>query len=171
MATATETQKPPANASNAELVRWAFQKINEHDIEPLRQFWTPKTYERFPDREVTGADEIISYFHDVFAAVSDFNLEVKNITEHDEDVYVQWHLSGRHTGPFVGIEGTGRDLSVDGMDHFVIRDGGVISNFVVFDRMQLAQQMGVIPPDDSRADRAMKAAFNAKTKIASKLGR
>ena len=57
------------------------------------------------------------------------------------------------------------------MDHFVIRDGGVISNFVIFDRMQIAQQMGVMPPDDSRADRAMKAAFNAKTKVASKLRR
>jgi len=165
------TAEAPVGVSNSELVRWAFGKISEHDIEPLREFWTPETDERFPDRAVTGADEIISYFHEVFAAVSDFNLEIKSIAEENDDVYVQWHLTGRHTGTFIGIDATGKDLAIDGMDHFVIRDRRVISNFVVFDRMQFAQQLGVLPPDDSRQDRAMKALFNAKTKLASKLRR
>ena len=165
------TAEAPVGVTNAELVRWAFGKINEHDIEPLREFWTPETDERFPDRAVTGADEIISYFNEVFAAISDFNLEIKAIAEDGDNVFVRWHLTGRHTGTFTGIEGTGREVSIDGMDHFVIRDRGVISNFVIFDRMQFAQQLGVLPPDDSRPDRAMKAAFNAKTKIASKLRR
>ena len=57
------------------------------------------------------------------------------------------------------------------MDNFVVRDGKLRSNFVIFDRMQFAQQLGVMPPDDSRQDRAMKALFNTKTKIAKRLGR
>ena len=172
MATATEAQSsPPTDASNGELVRWAFQKINEGNVEPLRQFWTPETHERFPDRTATGSDEIVVYFDEVFAAISDFNLEIQALVEQGDDVFVRWHLTGRHTGTFAGFDGTGRDLSVDGVDHFVIRGGRVISNFVIFDRMQFGQQMGALPPDDSRADRAMKAAFNARTKIASKLRR
>ena len=49
------------------------------------------------------------------------------------------------------------------MDHFVIRHGTIATNFVVFDQMQFARQIGMLPPDGSPADRAMKAAFNGKT--------
>jgi steroid delta-isomerase-like uncharacterized protein len=172
MATATDTQgKPPAGASNGDLVRWAFGKINEHDIEPLKEFWTPETSERFPDKTATGSEEIAAYFEEVFAAITDFRLEIQALAEDGEDVFVRWHMTGRHTGPFTGIEGTGKEVSIDGIDHFVIRDDKVISNFVVFDRVQFGQQLGMMPPDDSRGDKAMKAMFNAKTKVAAKLSR
>jgi predicted ester cyclase len=165
------TAEAPVGVSNGELVRWGFSKINEKDVEPLRDFWTLETHERFPDRTLTGSDEIVPYFEEIFAAISGFHIEIKALVEQGDDVFVRWQLTGRHTGPFGGIAGTGREVAVDGVDHFVIRDGRVISNFVIFDRMQTAQQMGLMPPDDSRQDRAMKAAFNAKTKIAAKLRR
>ena len=165
------TAEAPVDVSNAELVRWAFGKINEHDVEPLREFWTPETYERFPDRTATGADAIVAYFNEVFAAISDFNLEIQAIAEEGKNVFVRWHLTGRHTGTFTGIEGTGREVAIDGIDHFVVRDRRVISNFVVFDRVQFGQQLGMLPPDDSRGDKAMKALFNTRTKVASKLRR
>jgi hypothetical protein len=47
----------------------------------------------------------------------------------------------------------------------------VVSNFVVFDQFQYARQLGLMPPDGSRADRAMKAAFNAQTTVRQRLGR
>jgi hypothetical protein len=172
MATATETQNtPPTGASNGDLVRWAFDRINEGNVEPLRRFWTPETNERFPDKTVIGSDEIVAYFTEVFAAVSGFNLEIQALVENGDDVFVRWRMTGRHTGPFAGVDGTDKDIDIDGVDHFVIRDGGVISNFVIFDRIQFAQQIGLLPPDESPQDRAMKGAFNLKTRIASKLRR
>jgi hypothetical protein len=53
----------------------------------------------------------------------------------------------------------------------VIRDGKIVSNFVVFDQMQYARQLGMMPPEGSPGDRAVKAAFNAKTKLAQRLKR
>jgi steroid delta-isomerase-like uncharacterized protein len=158
---------PPASASNAELVRWAFEEcLNAHDTTPLRQFWTDDTVERFPDRTVRGADEIAAYFDEVFAALPDFHMDVRAIAEQGEHVFVQWHLTGTHTGaPFAGTEATGKPISLDGMDHFVLRDGRVASNFVVFDQMEFARQLGLMPPDGSPGDRAVKAAFNAKTRL------
>ena len=47
-----------------------------------------------------------------------------------------------------------------------VRDGKMASNFVVFDQMEVGRQLGLLPPDGSPPDRALKAAFNAKTKIA-----
>jgi predicted ester cyclase len=96
----------------------------------------------------------------------DWDMQVVTIAEQGDDVFVHWHLTGTHSGgPFQGIEPTGRRLELDGMDHFVLRDGVVVSNFVVFDQMQFARQVGLIPADGSRADRGMKAAFNAKSRL------
>lgn len=86
----------------------------------VKQLWTGETVERFPDRTCRGADEIAGYFEDAFRAIPDF------------------HLTGIHRGPLLGIEATGRKLSIDGMDHFTFRDGVVVSNFVVLDQMQYA---------------------------------
>ena len=102
----------------------------------------------------------------------DFQLEIVAMAAQDDDVFVQWHLTGTHSGaPFFGIGPTGRQVAVDGMDHFVVRDGTVVSNFVVFDQMQFARQIGFLPEDGTRADRAAKAAFNAKSRLSARLKR
>lgn len=166
-----DVESPPADATNAELVRWAFEMLNQHDVAPLRQFWTDETLERFPDRTCHGVDEIVAYFEEAFAAISDFHMEVLAIAEEGDDIFVRWRLTGVHDGPIQGIEPTHKPVEIDGMDHFVIRDGDVVSNFVIFDQMQYARQLGLMPADGSAADRALKGVFNARTKLVAKLKR
>jgi len=98
-------------------------------------------------------------------------MEMLDLAEQGDDVFIQWRGTGTHEGALMGIEPTGKRLEVHGMDHFVVRDGRMVSNFVVFDQMDYARQLGMIPPDGSAADKAMKAAFNARTKLARRLGR
>ena len=159
------TTAPPTGVSNAELIRWAFEQLNRHDVSGLRQFWHDGTVERFPDRTCRGRDEIVRYFEDTFAAVPDMHMEVLALAEQGDDVFVHWRLTGTHLGTLQGIEPTGKPVALDGIDHFVMRDGNVVSNFVVFDQMQYGRQIGMLPPQDSPADRAMKGAFNAVTKL------
>lgn len=163
------TASPPTDLSNAELIRWVFDTTNRRDVAALKQSWTADTVVRFPDRTCHGADEIAAYFEDAFAALPDWHMEVVSIAAEDDDVFVHWRLTGTHTGPLLGIEPTGKSLDVDGMDHFVLRDGKVVSNFVIFDQMQYARQIGIMPPDGSSADKAVKSAFNLRTKLAQKL--
>jgi steroid delta-isomerase-like uncharacterized protein len=159
------TAPPPVDVSNADLVRWASENTNQRDSSVLRQVWTADTIVRFPDRTCTGADEIAAYFDEAYAAMPDWHMEVVSIAADGDDVFVHWHLTGTHTGPLLGIEPTGKPLAVDGMDHFVVRDGKVVSNFVIFDQMQYARQIGMMPPDGSSADKAVKSAFNLRTKL------
>src|SRR5436305_14825449 len=130
----------PQNATNAELVRWAFEMLDQHEVAPLKRYWTADTVERFPDRTCRGPEEIARYFEDAFTAIPDFHMEILALAEQGEDVFVHWRLTGTHLGPLQGIRPTGRRLAIDGIDHFVIRDGPVVSNFVVFDQMQHARQ-------------------------------
>jgi predicted ester cyclase len=161
---------PATGASNAELIRWSFDVINSHDISPLREFWTAETHERFPDADCHGGDEIGAYFETLFRAVPDMHMEIVEIAEQGDNVFARWHLTGTHTGPgFAGLEPTGKRIELDGIDHFIVRGGTVVSNFVVFDQMEVGRGLGLLPPDGSGADRAMKAAFNAKTKVAERI--
>src|SRR6266571_3682018 len=112
----------PTDVSNAELIRWAFEILNRHDATSLGQLYTSETVERFPDRTCHGGDEIVAYFEDVFAAVPDWNIQIVGLAEQGEDVFVQWHMTGTHSGPLLGVAPTGKALAIDGIDHFVVRN-------------------------------------------------
>lgn len=165
------SQALPVDVTSTELLRWVFERINAHDVVSLRPFWTEETVEYFPDATCRGADEVAAYFSDKFAAIENFHLDVVAIAESGDDVLVHWRLTGRHTGTLLGVAATGKTLEIDGSDHFVLRDGRALSNTVVFDQMAFARQVGLMPPDGSAVDRALKAAFNATTRTVQKLRR
>lgn len=164
-------ESPPAPTGNAELIRWAFGRLNAHDVDALRPYWTPETTERFPDRTCVGPEEIGAWFEELIAAVPDLRMEIEGLAAQDDDVFVRWRLTGTHEGPIQGLAGTGRPIEAHGIDHFVVRDGKVVSNFVVSDRLAFAQQVGMVPRDGTPADRAGKRAFNAITRLRRRLRR
>lgn len=144
------------------VVHSLFEAINAHDTDRMREHWSPETTVRFPDRTCHGADEVAEYFEVVFAAMPDYSMRVHAVAEDGETVFVRWEAAGAHTGaPFQGIKPTGKTVRIDGMDQFTIREGVVASNFVVFDQMDVGRQLGLLPPDGSPPDRALKAGFNA----------
>jgi hypothetical protein len=53
---------------------------------------------------------------------------------------------------------------VRGLDLIEIEDGLIVRNTAYYDNMAYARQVGLMPPMDSGAERAMKSAFNAMTK-------
>ena len=159
MAATTET-------SNAALIRSAFDAINAHDLPALKQCWTAETVERFPMRTVVGADAIAEVFAGTFAAMPDLRIEIAQLVEDGENVFVRWHMSGTHTGePWEGVAASGKRIELDGVDHFVVRDGRIVSNFVIFDQLQFARAVGLMPEDGTAADRAFKSAFALRQKV------
>ena len=152
--------------TNTELAQQIFAAINAHDVEALKEIWADDVEERFPDKTCRGKAELAAHFEGLFAALPDFRMELVSSVEEGETVFARWKLTGTHRGVFNGIDPTGNTITLDGMDQFTFRDGKMAANFVVFDQMDVGRQLGLLPPDGSPPDRALKAAFNAKTKIA-----
>jgi len=165
------TSAPPAEATNAELVRWTVEAIGRQDLAAARLAWADEIVERFPDRTCRGIAELSAYFQEAYDAISDWGFEALAVVGEGEDVLVHWRLTGTHTGSLLGIAATGRPISIDGMDHFVVRDGRIVSNFVVFDQMDYARQLGMLAAEGSAADRALKSVFNARTRLLDRLRR
>lgn len=70
----------------------------------------------------------------------------------DEDVIacgdrvaIRWTFRGTHVGSFLGVEGTGRQVNVTGMDIFRFEDDRIAEFWTEFNLMDLAEQIGAIP--------------------------
>jgi glyoxylase-like metal-dependent hydrolase (beta-lactamase superfamily II) len=99
-------------------------------------------------------------------------MEVVSTTTEAERCGVQWRLTGTFAGPgdFAGIAPTGQRIELEGFDLMTVQDGLIQSNDAFTDSMTFARQIGMMPPQGSSAEQRMTSAFNAKTRLGSRLG-
>ena len=65
----------------------------------------------------------------------------------------------------MSIEPTGKPFEMRGLDLLEVEEGLIVGNTAYYDGAEFARQAGMLPPQDSGAERAMKSAFNAVTKL------
>jgi predicted ester cyclase len=56
----------------------------------------------------------------------------------------RWHCSFRHTGAFMGVEPTNKDVEIDGFGLYRFRDGQVTEFWGLSDAFGLMQQLGAL---------------------------
>ena len=121
---------------------------------------------QFPTGTLRGRDEVRGYFASLFAAVPDLHIDALNIAGAGDMFLVRWHSTGTFTGaPWMGIEPTGSRLELDGTDCFNVRDGKISENFIVFDQLSFARQIGMMPSEGSLMDRMLLNSFNIRTRL------
>ena len=82
---------------------------------------------------------------------------------------VRWRMTGTFCGgPFQGIEPTGARIELEGIDMLTIEDGLIQRNDAYYDGTQFARAVGLLPPQDSAAERGMTARFNVRTRISAR---
>jgi len=113
-----------------------------------------------------GRDELREFFASMFAAMPDARTTVTRLVAGEQSCAVEWRIEGTFDGAqYMGIEPTGKHVEIRGFDLIEVEDGELVSNTAYFDGAAFARQIGMLPPDGSGADRAMKSAFNALTKV------
>jgi ketosteroid isomerase-like protein len=73
--------------------------------------------------------------------VSEARFEIHDMIAEGDRVAVRMTTSARHTGPFMGLEPTGKRYSIDEIHIFRIRDGRVAEHWHEFDKASLMQQL------------------------------
>ena len=122
-------------------------------------------------RPATGscaaASEIAAFFRELFAALPDLETTVDAgggapRTRPPSSGGWRAHFTG---APFQGIEPTGRRIDMRGLDLLEIEDGEIRRATPPTTTARSSRaQVGLLPAQDSGAERAMKGAFNAVTK-------
>jgi steroid delta-isomerase-like uncharacterized protein len=160
--------------SAASVGRAYFQAISAHDLEAMKACWEPDGVDDLHGLvELRGQGEIADWFGNLFAAVPDFRLEVLETLEDRDKVAVHWQMTGTFEGPgrFQGMLPTGAGVDIRGCDVLTVRDGRIQRNDAYLNGMQMAQQLGALPPAGSGQERAMIGALNMKTRLSRLLSR
>lgn len=164
---ATATAADGAVSEAETIARRYFEAINARDLDAAVALWAAggREYVRgqFDGRAPEGVREFIG---DMLAALPDLDFEILSTTTEGERCGVQWRLSGTFAGPgsLNGVAPTGHPLTLEGLDLLTVREGAIQSNDAFTDTMAAPRQIGLLPPQGSRAEQGMARAFNLKSR-------
>jgi predicted ester cyclase len=156
----------PAQRTPEAVVREYFDALTRQDLDAAVAVWKPGAIDRLHGQaEMRAPDGIRDFFTALFEAFPDWRFEVLELAASGDLVAVRWRVAATFSGPgrFQGISPTGARAEVEGCDMLRVEDGLIVENNAYANGIGLAQQLGMLPPPDSRAERAMTAAFNART--------
>jgi steroid delta-isomerase-like uncharacterized protein len=168
--TSTET-KPRRRITRRKAVeqhaRSYFAAVADRDTNAMAGHWRADGVDDLvPLGPLRGTDEIVAFFRELFDAVPDSEMSVTRVVAGETQAAVEWRLTGHFTGgPFQGVDPTGKRVDIRGIDLLEIEDGEIVGNTAYYDGMSFARQIGLMPPENSSAENAMKSAFNATTKV------
>lgn len=123
---------------------------------------------RMEDALAANADDMDSYFHNDFRWMGNYGSGTKRgldafrknwqlplraaFTERDyktdrfladgENVSCFGHIEATHSGPFMGIEPTGKRVTIPYMDFWHVKDGKIADNWVSVDLASVLAQLG-----------------------------
>jgi len=98
-----------------------------------------------PD-EPAGAERFKRIFSDLIAACPDFQIVVEDQVAEDDKVVVRWTDTGTHTGaPLFGIEPTGKQFLLTGIDILRIFDDQIVERWSESDMLYLLRSLEVLP--------------------------
>ncbi len=170
----TDVQQAPQTAHEGEIdaeetARVAaayFDAIARHDVEAAVAMWKPGGRENARSQvDTTAPDGVRQFLSGIISPFPDLDFRVVETTVQDDRAAVRYEVRGTFTGaPFQGVEPTGAPIQLEGVDVVIVRDGLIVENNAFADAMSLVRQIGLMPPDGSKAELRMKGAFNAKTK-------
>ena len=165
--TKSSSTSPSPSTEVEEMARTYFDAVSRRDLEAMASHWDPEVIlDLVPVGVQRGAGEYRAFFEQFFAAMPDSQFHINRITGNDAVAAVEWRLTGTFSGgSFQGIEPTGKEVQVRGCDCLEFKDGKIVKNTAYYDGMEFARSIGMLPSQDSGAERAIFGAFNAVTKV------
>jgi steroid delta-isomerase-like uncharacterized protein len=148
-------------------IRAYFEAMDNRDAAGMVAHWREDGVEDVvPVGLLRGRDELREFSAAMFAAMPDARTTVTRLVAGEQSCAVEWRVEGTFDGaPYMGIEPTGKHVEIRGLDLLELENDEIVSNTAYFDGAGFARQIGMLPADGSGADRAMKSAFNAVTKL------
>jgi hydroxyacylglutathione hydrolase len=173
MQQAAATRKRITGRKAESIARRYFAAIDARDLEQAVALWAEGGRENVRGQvDVQAPEGVRAFIGELIEAIPDLSMQVVSTTTEGDRCGVQWRLTGTFAGPgrFGGVAPTGNPIELEGFDLLTVRDGLIQSNDAFTDSMTFARQIGMLPPQGSSAEQRMTGAFNAKTRLTSRLG-
>jgi predicted ester cyclase len=111
------------------------------DPDAVDRYYAPEAVCHLAGRDFTGSAEIKSIIVRRRTAFPDWLEDVESILAEGDLVASRVTSTATHTGPFLGIEATGRRISTSEMFLFQLRDGLIVECWAELDMLGLMNQL------------------------------
>lgn len=95
-------------------------------------------------------EQVVAQIEDSHRAFSDFSMEILRAIEGENEVAIHWRSVGRHTGEFMGVPPTGREVIVSGASFIRHEAGKITDEDVVWDPREMLSAMSIWHLGDQR---------------------
>lgn len=83
-------------------------------------------------------------------------IEAHEVIGQGDKIVVRWSSTGRHTGEFMGIPATGRQVTVKGVDIFRLAEGKIADLWQEIDIIGILQQLSTPTADGTDMEKPMR---------------
>jgi steroid delta-isomerase-like uncharacterized protein len=163
------TDETDTGAAAVAVVRRLYAAYNDHDLDAVLACWAPRGgVEHLPlVGDMRVPDQLRGHLASFYGAFPDARVEVVHLVAGDDgQVAAQTRLSGTFTGTrFDGLRANDVHWTAR-MAEFFATEGGLITRMDAYmDNMDLARQLGLLPPSRGRLEHVMRGMFNARTAV------
>lgn len=95
-------------------------------------------------------EQVITQIEESHRAFSDFSMEILRAVEGEDEVAIHWRSIGRHTGEFMGVPPTGREVIVNGASFIRFNNGKITDEDVVWDPREMLASISIWHLGDQR---------------------
>lgn len=158
--------------SATEIATEYFAAVGRQDLKGMTDCWQPGKRSRILGlAELEAPQGIADWFGDLFRAFPDFKFVVEKLVGDENWAAIHWSATATFDGlgTFEGFKPNGAKVVLEGIDMIRVEDGRIQSLVAAMNGLDLARQLGAVPPAGSVADRALAGAFNTKTALVSQV--
>ena len=130
---------------------------NDHDVDAILAKVTPDVIWENPNlpgpvHVVHGGEAVAADLRAGFTAYPDLHMAMEDLhvySTNDPVVgFSTWTATGTMTGPMAGMAPTGKLFRIRGACVYKFRDGLIAEHTMVYDGMDIARQIGLIPSEN-----------------------
>lgn len=134
---------------NKALVRQWLQAVDTGDVGVVDKHVGPAFVDHNPppfQGPATGLQGAKDAFTYALGAFSDFRHEIQEQYADGDSVITRIVGYGTHTGDFLGIPATGKQVQMEGIAIHRLVDGQIVEHWAQVDAAGLLMQLGAVPP-------------------------
>ena len=132
------------DANRATVARIYDECFNQRKLDIADQFISPGFAVTGPNSG-TGPEGFKANIRQLVSGFPDIHFTVHHLMAENDRVAVYWTWDGTHRGVFASIPPTGKPVHQEGMVMYRFESGKVTEAKVLFDRLGVFQQLGVLP--------------------------
>ena len=130
---------------NKALMHRAYDALNQKNLAILDEVDAPDLVVHIVSTTIQGLEAFKQGLSLFLTAFPDARFTIEDMIVEGDRVVVRYTFRGTHTGNFMGIAPTGKQVTVTEIEIFRVANGRGVENWTNSDDLGLLQQLGVVP--------------------------